>query len=196
MGNQPGQLNLRATRQRASELGALIDELLATLRFAPHTMRWNDLVDKMAVMNVQLQQLKEEVRPVAHHYALHPKSVSVQNAGTLPIMLASMLYPEQQALCDTEVARVAGDLEHWKAALDGLCGGDPGAGGVGAGGAGGAGGVGGVGGGRARKAARRRGAGAGLTTTAMRGSTAGTSAVTPLDDAERALLDIASFGGV
>ena len=91
MGNQPGQLNLRATRQRASELGALIDELLATLRFAPHTMRWNDLVDKMAVMNVQLQQLKEEVRPVAHHYALHPKSVSVQYAGTLPIMLASML---------------------------------------------------------------------------------------------------------
>jgi len=190
MGNQPGQLNLRATRQRASELGALIDELLATLRFAPHTLHWNDLVDKMAVLNVQLQQLQEEVRPVAHHYALHPKSVSVQNAGTLPIMLASMLYPEQQALCDTEVARVAGDLEHWKAALDGLCGGDPGAGGVGAGGAGGA------GGGRARKAARRRGAGAGLATTAMRGSTAGTSAVTPLDDAERELLDIASFGGV
>lgn len=182
MGNRPGQLNLRATRQRAAELGALIDELVAMFRFAPHALHWDVLVDKMAVLNVQLQQLQEELRPVCHHYALQPKSVSAQNAGTLPVLLASMLYPEQQALCDAEVRKATNDLERWKAFVHRVCGEVT------------------VGGGRgSRKVARRRGAAgvgasAGAALSAGHASTAST--VAPLDDAQRELLNIVSFGGV
>jgi hypothetical protein len=125
MGNRPGQLNLRATRARAMELGAVVDEIIYLLRVAPQSLRWNDVVDKMAVMNVQLQQLQDELRPVCHHYALHPKSVNAYNSATLPVMLATMLYPEQQNLCDQVVKETSarGGYEGWKTLVDGVCGG-------------------------------------------------------------------------
>lgn len=75
-----------------------------------------DVVDKFAVLNVQLQQLQEQLRPVTHHYALHPKSVNQMNSVTLPIMLASRLYPEQEKKCD-EIVRAEVDLNR-EAAVD------------------------------------------------------------------------------
>ena len=59
-------------------------------------MRRNDVVDKFAVMNVQLQHLKEQLRPVTKHYVVHPKSVNQSNANKLPIMLASRQLPGQE----------------------------------------------------------------------------------------------------
>lgn len=173
MGNQPGQLNLRAQRQRALELAELIDALLTQLRFAPHTLNWNDVVDKMAVVNVQLHQLQDELRPVSHHYVLHPKSVNAQNAGTIPVMLATMPYPEQQARWE-EVARgETTSYEQWKEFVESVCAGNT------------------------RKAARRRAGRRGGVEGAGSGSGAFAVVSPPtLDDAEQELLNIVSFGGL
>jgi len=81
------------------------------------------VVDKMAVMNVQLQQLQDELRPVSHHYAVHPKSVNQQNSVTVPIMLASRLYPEQHATY-TEIylkEKKSENHELWKQSVEEMC---------------------------------------------------------------------------
>lgn len=49
------------------------------------------------MLNVQLQYLSAQLRPLLHHYVVHPKSVNQTNAPILPIMLASKLLPEQDA---------------------------------------------------------------------------------------------------
>lgn len=84
----------------------------------------NDVVDKMAVMNVQLQQLQDELRPVSHHYAVHPKSVNQQNAVTVPIMLASRLYPEQHEIYNEMYMKEKGMGNHdvWKQSVEEMCG--------------------------------------------------------------------------
>lgn len=84
----------------------------------------NDVVDKMAVLNVQIQQLQDELRPVSHHYAVHPKSVNQQNSVTVPIMLASRLYPEQQELYTTLYSQEVGLGDHhaWKQSVGEMCG--------------------------------------------------------------------------
>mmetsp|Transcript_3848 Transcript_3848/g.7838 ORF Transcript_3848/g.7838 Transcript_3848/m.7838 type:complete len:197 (-) Transcript_3848:55-645(-) len=128
MGNRPGQLNMANIRRRASDIVQQIDELLFALRSAPHLLQWRDVVDKYAVLNVQLQQLQEQLRPVAHHYALHPKSVNQMNSVTLPIMLASRLYPEQEKEGDEAVRAEAGlnreagvDPGRWKESVAEIC---------------------------------------------------------------------------
>lgn len=100
LGSKPGQMNLRGIRSRAMELMQTIHGLLQTLQFAPGTLRWNDVVDKFAVMNVQLQHLKEQLRPVTKHYVVHPKSVNQSNANKLPIMLATRRLPGQEEEVD------------------------------------------------------------------------------------------------
>ena len=77
----------------------------------------------MAVLNVQLQQLQDELRPVSHHYALHPKSVNQQNSVTVPIMLASRLYPEQHTMYNELYVkeREIGDHEAWKKSVEEIC---------------------------------------------------------------------------
>lgn len=123
MGNRPGQLNLSNIRSRSVDIEKNIDELLFILRYAPWSLHWNDVVDKMAVMNVQLQQLQDELRPVSHHYAVHPKSVNQQNSVTVPIMLASRLYPEQHATY-TEIylkEKKSENHELWKQSVEEMC---------------------------------------------------------------------------
>lgn len=80
------------------------------------------------MLNVQLQQLQEQLRPVAHHYALHPKSVNQRNSVTLPIMLASRLYPEQEKEGEEAVRAEAGlnkeagvDPGRWKESVAEIC---------------------------------------------------------------------------
>ena len=168
MGSQPGQLNLRSQRQRAQELAGLIDSLVDRLKYAPDTVSFSDVADKMAVLNVQLHQLQEELRPVSYHYVLHPKSVNAHNAATLPVMLASMPYPEQQARYDEVLKGAAADYEEWKSFVEGISAGDT------------------------RKAARRRGARGVAGGDTMQAPTTHT----PLSDAEQELLNLVSFGGL
>jgi len=54
-------------------------------------------MDKFAVLNIQLQNLSSQVRPLLQHYAVCPRSVNQSNAPILPIMLATKLLPEQEA---------------------------------------------------------------------------------------------------
>jgi hypothetical protein len=54
-------------------------------------------MDKFAVLNIQLQNLSSQVRPLLQHYAVCPRSVNQTNAPILPIMLATKLLPEQEA---------------------------------------------------------------------------------------------------
>lgn len=77
---------------------------------------------------MQLQQLQEQLRPVAHHYALHPKSVNQRNSVMLPIMLASRLYPEQEKEGDDAMRAEAGlnrevgvDPGQWKESVARIC---------------------------------------------------------------------------
>lgn len=124
MGNRPGQLNLRAARARASNVSSVLDEFVHLLRYAPASLTWNDVMDKMSVLNVQLYQLRDELRPVSHHYALHPKSVNSANSVTLPVMLATMLYPDQQLEYD-DITRTGGttdvgEYERWRGLVDGV----------------------------------------------------------------------------
>mmetsp|Transcript_1272 Transcript_1272/g.4165 ORF Transcript_1272/g.4165 Transcript_1272/m.4165 type:complete len:185 (+) Transcript_1272:5192-5746(+) len=172
MGGQPGQLNLRAQRQRAQDLAERIDSLVDRLKFAPDTVRFSDIADTMAVLNVQLHQLQEELRPVCHHYVLHPKSVNAQNAATLPVMLASMPYPEQQARFDEVLGGAMTEYEEWKIFLEGLSLGNT------------------------RKGARRRGAGGVSGGDGVQGRAPGGLAPPPLNDAELELLDLVGFGGL
>jgi hypothetical protein len=53
-------------------------------------------MDKFAVLNIQLQHLSAQLRPLLMHYAAHPRSVNQTNAPILPIMLATKLLPEQE----------------------------------------------------------------------------------------------------
>lgn len=120
MGSRPGQLNLSNVRMRAMEMIQIIDEMLYILRVAPSSLHWNDVVDKMAVLNVQIQQLQDQIRPVSQHYVVHPKSVNQQNSVTLPIMLASRLYPEQQRMYDDVyyASEVEIGDDSWKGVVD------------------------------------------------------------------------------
>jgi len=122
MGSRPGQLNLSNVRMRAMEMIQIIDEMLYILQVAPSSLHWNDVVDKMAVLNVQIQQIQDQIRPVSQHYVVHPKSVNQQNSVTLPIMLASRLYPEQQRMNDGYYASEVeiGD-DSWKVVVDDVC---------------------------------------------------------------------------
>ena len=54
-------------------------------------------MDKFAVLNIQLQHLSAQLRPLLQHYAAYPRSVNQTNAPILPIMLATKLLPEQEA---------------------------------------------------------------------------------------------------
>lgn len=123
MGSRPGQLNLNNVRMRAMEMIQILDEMLYVLRVSPSSLHWNDVVDKMAVLNVQIQQLQDQIRPVSQHYVVHPKSVNQQNSVTLPIMLASRLYPEQQRVYDDVyyAAEVEIGDDSWKGVVDDVC---------------------------------------------------------------------------
>jgi hypothetical protein len=48
------------------------------------------------VINVQLQQLHAQLRPLLQHYVVHPRSVNQTNAPLLPLLLATKLLPEQE----------------------------------------------------------------------------------------------------
>ena len=123
LGPKSGQLNLHAVKLRAEEIRRTLDNLLQILRFAPATLQLyvitfsiasslcfvpftpphphphprSDALDKFAVINIQLQHLSTQLRPLLRHYAVHPRSVNQTNAPILPIMLATKLLPEQEA---------------------------------------------------------------------------------------------------
>ena len=83
-------------------------------------------MDKFAVMNVQLQHMKEQLRPVTKHYVVHPKSVNQSNANKLPIMLATRRLPGQEEEVDRmleqyKVNGEAGDWEEWGRRVNTLC---------------------------------------------------------------------------
>ena len=67
-----------------------------TLVFPLLSIYRSDALDKFAVLNIQLQHLSAQLRPLLQHYAIHPKSVNQTNAPILPIMLATKLLPEQE----------------------------------------------------------------------------------------------------
>lgn len=69
---------------------------LFTILCSPFFFR-SDALDKFAVLNIQLQNLSVQLRPLLQHYAIHPRSVNQTNAPILPIMLATKLLPEQEA---------------------------------------------------------------------------------------------------
>ena len=64
----------------------------------------SDALDKFSVLNVQLQNLSTQLRPLLQHYAVHPRSVNQSNAPILPIMLATKLLPEQEEEQDAMLA--------------------------------------------------------------------------------------------
>jgi hypothetical protein len=71
----------------------------------------SDILDRFAVMNVQLQHLFDQLRPLLRHYAARPRAVNQTNAPLLPIMLASKLLPEQEAEAASLAAEGGGMAE-------------------------------------------------------------------------------------
>ena len=55
------------------------------------------MLDRYAVINVQLQQLQGQIRQILQHYLSCPRSVNQMNAPVLPILLSTKLLPEQEA---------------------------------------------------------------------------------------------------
>ncbi|KAK9805476.1 hypothetical protein WJX72_000336 [[Myrmecia] bisecta] len=97
MGNAKGNMNLNAVKARGEDLRKSLDQIVTALQFNAHNIKWNDILNRFAVLNVQYHNLAEQLRPLLKHYVVFPKSVNQQNATILPIMLASKALPEMEA---------------------------------------------------------------------------------------------------
>ncbi|CAL5229168.1 g12443 [Coccomyxa viridis] len=97
LGGGSAQLNLAAVKARAEELKRSLDQIAFALEHYAHRVQWRDALDKFGVVNVQMHRLSQELRPLLHYYAVHPKAVNAANAPILPIMLSTMALPEMEA---------------------------------------------------------------------------------------------------
>ncbi|CAK0786965.1 hypothetical protein CVIRNUC_010179 [Coccomyxa viridis] len=97
LGGGSAQLNLAAVKARAEDLKRSLDQIAFALEHYADRVQWRDALDKFGVVNVQMHRLSQELRPLLHYYAVHPKAVNAANAPILPIMLSTMALPEMEA---------------------------------------------------------------------------------------------------
>ncbi|KAL3702340.1 hypothetical protein R1sor_020362 [Riccia sorocarpa] len=90
------QLNLTSLRTRTQDLHNAIGRILHTFHTNP-SLKWTEVLGQFAMVNVELLNLIDDVKPILKMFVVYPKNVNAENAPILPIMLSSKLLPEMEA---------------------------------------------------------------------------------------------------
>lgn len=90
------QLNLASLRTRTQDLHNAISRILHSFHTLP-ALKWSEVLGQFAMVNVELLNLVEDIKPILKMFVVYPKNVNAENATILPIMLSSKLLPEMEA---------------------------------------------------------------------------------------------------
>ncbi|CAD7699952.1 unnamed protein product [Ostreobium quekettii] len=104
-GSSKTNMNLAVLRRNTEDVSMSLDKLLQTLQFQPNTVQWGAMLDEFSVANMKLAKVREQLRPMLKHYAVHPTTLTQQNAEVVPLLLATKLLPEMEE----EEARILGE---------------------------------------------------------------------------------------
>ncbi|XP_073396757.1 uncharacterized protein [Physcomitrium patens] len=90
------QLNLASLRTRTQDLHNAISRILHSFHTLP-ALKWSEVLGQFAMVNVELLNLVEDIKPILKAFVVYPKNVNAENATILPIMLSSKLLPEMES---------------------------------------------------------------------------------------------------
>ncbi|MCO5572840.1 hypothetical protein L7F22_026599 [Adiantum nelumboides] len=90
------QLNLESIRTRSHDLFTAISSILQSFQTIPHH-RWPEVLGQFSMVNVELLNLVEDIKPILRMFVVHPKNVNAENSQMLPVMLSSKLLPEMES---------------------------------------------------------------------------------------------------
>ncbi|MCO5596944.1 hypothetical protein L7F22_051015 [Adiantum nelumboides] len=90
------QLNLDSIRTRSHDLFTAISSILQSFQTIPHH-RWPEVLGQFSMVNVELLNLVEDIKPILRMFVVHPKNVNAENSQMLPVMLSSKLLPEMES---------------------------------------------------------------------------------------------------
>ncbi|CAM6045823.1 unnamed protein product [Sphagnum compactum] len=90
------QLNLASLRTRTQDLHNAISRILHAFTTQP-SLKWSEVLGQFAMVNVELLNLVEDIKPILKVFVVYPKNVNAENYTILPIMLSSKLLPEMEA---------------------------------------------------------------------------------------------------
>ncbi|KAH9573495.1 hypothetical protein CY35_01G003700 [Sphagnum magellanicum] len=90
------QLNLASLRTRTQDLHNAISRILHAFTTQP-SLKWSEVLGQFAMVNVELLNLVEDIKPILKVFVVYPKNVNAENSTILPIMLSSKLLPEMEA---------------------------------------------------------------------------------------------------
>eukprot|EP00878_Enallax_costatus_P006588 GHUV01006906.1.p1 GENE.GHUV01006906.1~~GHUV01006906.1.p1 ORF type:complete len:275 (+),score=113.20 GHUV01006906.1:200-1024(+) len=93
-GSGPNQLNLKVVQQRVDDLIRVLDALMMELW--TYTSHWENLLDKLNVVNMNYMQIMAELRALLRQYIIYPKYTDNQSVeDNIPGWLASRLLDDQ-----------------------------------------------------------------------------------------------------
>lgn len=90
------QLNLDSIRTRTQDLFNAISSILQSFQTIPQH-KWSEVLGQFSMVNVELVNLVEDIKPILKMFVVHPKNVNAENAQILPVMLSSKLLPEMES---------------------------------------------------------------------------------------------------
>jgi hypothetical protein len=90
------QLNLASLRTRTQDLRNANSRILHAFTTQP-SLKWSEVLGQFAMVNVELLNLVEDIKPILKVFVVYPKNVNAENYTILPIMLSSKLLPEMEA---------------------------------------------------------------------------------------------------
>ncbi|KAI5069448.1 hypothetical protein GOP47_0015749 [Adiantum capillus-veneris] len=90
------QLNLESIRTRSHDLFTAISSILQSFQTIPHH-KWPEVLGQFSMVNVELLNLVEDIKPILKMFVVHPKNVNAENSQILPVMLSSKLLPEMES---------------------------------------------------------------------------------------------------
>mmetsp|Transcript_21088 Transcript_21088/g.63447 ORF Transcript_21088/g.63447 Transcript_21088/m.63447 type:complete len:205 (+) Transcript_21088:681-1295(+) len=99
-------MNLAALAARGSDIQRSLDEMTIGLNHNAHNISWSDTLDRFAVLDVQMQQLKAQLRPMTKRHVVYPRAVQLDAAmaRVLPIMLATRVVPDMEEVQTAHLA--------------------------------------------------------------------------------------------
>ncbi|KAJ7522426.1 hypothetical protein O6H91_18G010100 [Diphasiastrum complanatum] len=89
------QLNFASIRTRTQDLHSALSRIIHSFHTNP-SLKWSEVLGQFAIVNMELLNLVEDIKPMLKVFVAYPKSVNVENAPILPIMLSSKLLPEME----------------------------------------------------------------------------------------------------
>ncbi|GMH39950.1 hypothetical protein BSKO_07854 [Bryopsis sp. KO-2023] len=94
MGSSKTSMNLALFKQRTEDVCKSLDAILTTLQF--HQVQWGPMLDQFSVCNVKMARMREQLRPLLQHYAVHPTALTQENAEGMHLLLATKLLAEME----------------------------------------------------------------------------------------------------